>query len=185
MYQVACKLVGAADSRWAATLSRVGQTGPLSSGNPDRPGSGKRDGAWLDQTVAGVGRRALVVAGLHGRQVLALRAASGERAVAAEQILASLIAEHGAPLVLKLDNGSAFTAMRFARFCRAHGITLLHSPVRRPRLNGTCEVSGRWAKHRAQAAEACAGRQGRSARRTSMPRSPSLDPSERSTRHCG
>jgi hypothetical protein len=28
----------------------------------------------------------------------------------------------------------------------------MHSPVRRPRWNGTCEVSGRWAKHRAQAA---------------------------------
>ncbi|MCC6669763.1 MAG: hypothetical protein IT458_01795, partial [Planctomycetes bacterium] len=28
----------------------------------------------------------------------------------------------------------------------------MHSPVRRPRWNGTCEVSGRWAKERAQAA---------------------------------
>ena len=33
-----------------------------------------------------------------------------------------------------------------------HEITLMGSPVRRPRWNGTCEVSGRWAKERAQAA---------------------------------
>ena len=28
----------------------------------------------------------------------------------------------------------------------------MHSPIRRPRWNGTCEVSGRWAKHRAMMA---------------------------------
>lgn len=110
------------------------------------------DGTWLDQPVPPLGRRALIVVEMHSRQVLCLRSVPGERAVAAEQVLADLIAQHGAPLVLKLDNGSAFTARRFRRFCWQHGILLLHSPVRRPSYNGTCEVSGRWAKGRAAAA---------------------------------
>ena len=118
------------------------------------------DGTWLDQPVAPFGRRAMVVAELYSRRVLALSAVRGERASAAEEVLARLIAAHGAPLVLKLDNGSAFTAKRFASFCRGHGITLLHSPVRRPRFNGTCEVSGRWAKHRALAAARLRGSAG-------------------------
>ena len=49
-------------------------------------------------------------------------------------------------------NAAAFRSAAVAQLCRRHGITLLHSPVRRPRFNGTCEVSGRWAKCRAQAA---------------------------------
>ncbi len=118
------------------------------------------DGTWLDQPVAPFGRRALVVVELHSGKVLDLRAVPGERAAAAEQVLARLIAEHGAPLVLKLDNGSAFIARRFARFCQRHGITLLHSPVRRPRYNGACEVHGRWAKRDAQAAAEARGAAG-------------------------
>jgi hypothetical protein len=50
---------------------------------------------------------------------------------------------------LELYNGSAFTTKRFKRFCWRHGILLLHSPVRRPRYNGTCEVSGRCVADRA------------------------------------
>jgi transposase InsO family protein len=110
------------------------------------------DGTWLDRPVPPLGRRALLVTELHSRRTLCLQSVVGERAAAAEQVLATLIERHGAPLVLKLDNGSAFTARRFAAFCRLHGITLLHSPVRQPRWNGTCEVSARWAKDRAYAA---------------------------------
>jgi hypothetical protein len=118
------------------------------------------DGTWLDQPVAPLGRRALVVVELHSRKTLCLQSVAGERAVAAEWVLRGLIERHGAPLVLKLDNGSGFVAKRFGRFCREQGITLLHSPVRRPRYNGTCEVSGRWAKRRANAAAARRGEPG-------------------------
>ena len=107
--------------------------------------------------VEGAGRRALVVVELNSGKTLTLASVPGERAVAAEEVLAELIARHGAPLVLKADNGSAFIAQRFARFCRSHGITLLHSPVRRPRFNGCCEVSGKHAKRRALAAAAQRG----------------------------
>jgi transposase InsO family protein len=110
------------------------------------------DGTWLAQPVAGAGRRALVVVELHSRKTLAVASVPGERAVAAEHVLEALFTEHGAPLVLKLDNGSAFTARRFADFCERNGVALMHSPVRRPSWNGTCEVSGRWAKRRAEAA---------------------------------
>jgi hypothetical protein len=110
------------------------------------------DGTWLDMPVPPLGRRALVVVEMHSRTTLCLRSVAGERAAAVEQVLADLIAQHGAPLVLKLDNGSAFTARRLRHFCWQHGITLLHSPIRQPRYNGTCEVSGRWAKRRAMAA---------------------------------
>jgi hypothetical protein len=50
-----------------------------------------------------------------------------------------------------------FVAKSLARFCRRRGIVLMHSPVRRPRWNGTCEVSGRWAKRGAAAAAAARG----------------------------
>jgi hypothetical protein len=112
------------------------------------------DGTWLDQPVAPRGRRALVVVELHSRRTLALESVPGERAGSVVACLERLIGLHGAPLVLKADNGSAFIARVVARLCQRHGITLMHSPVRRPRFNGTCEVSGRWAKRRAAAAAA-------------------------------
>jgi transposase InsO family protein len=76
---------------------------------------------------------------------LTMVSASGDWSCAAEQVLEALIAQHGAPLVLKADNGSAFIAKRFASFCRSHGIALVHSPVRRPQCNGCCEVGGKHA----------------------------------------
>lgn len=118
------------------------------------------DGTWLERPVAPFGRRALIVVELHSRKTLCLQSVPGERAAAAMSVLEDLIQKHGAPLVLKLDNGSAFIARCFAKFCRRHGITLMHSPVRRPSWNGTCEVSGRWAKNRATAAAARRGESG-------------------------
>jgi transposase InsO family protein len=118
------------------------------------------DGTWLDRPVPPLGRRALVVIDLHSRRTLCLRSVVGERAEAVEVLLAELFLRHGVPLVLKLDNGPGFVARRLAAFCRRHGVTLLHSPVRRPRWNGSCEVSVRWAKVRAEAAWRARGGQG-------------------------
>jgi hypothetical protein len=118
------------------------------------------DGTWLDRPVPPLGRRALVVAELHSRKTLCLQSVVGERAEAAERVLEALFARHGAPLVLKLDNGPGFVARRLRAFCRRHGVVLLHSPVRRPCWNGTCEVSGRWAKKRAHAAWLARGAHG-------------------------
>jgi len=110
------------------------------------------DGTWLGCPVVGSGRRALVVVELHSRKTLAVVSVRGEREVEVIRVLTKLIERHGAPLVLKLDNGPAFISEDVAAFCGQHGMTLMHSPVRRPSWNGTCEVSGRWAKRRAEAA---------------------------------
>ena len=115
------------------------------------------DGTWFDRPVGDNGRRALVVVEMHSRRTLCVDSVPGERASAVIACLQRLIARHGAPLVLKADNGSALIARCLARFCRRHGIRLLHSPVRRPRWNGTCEVSGRWAKARASTAACLRG----------------------------
>jgi transposase InsO family protein len=110
------------------------------------------DGTWLDRPTQPLGRRALVVIDLHSKKTLCLRSVAGERAEEVEKLLKELFARHGVPLVLKLDNGPGFIARRLQAFCRGRGVTLLYSPVRRPRWNGSCEVSVRWAKHRVEAA---------------------------------
>jgi transposase InsO family protein len=84
-------------------------------------------------------------------QILAIRdLASGMQlawtpvadATAAEAlpVLAMLVAQHGPPLVLKSDNGSAFISQRFAEWLAAWQIVPLFSPVRMPRYNGACEA---------------------------------------------
>lgn len=118
------------------------------------------DGTWLDRPVPPLGRRALIVTELCSRRTLCLRSVAGERAEAVEQTLEDLFLWHGVPLVLKLDNGSAFVSRRLRRFCQRWGVVLMHSPVRWPRWNGTCEVSGKWAKRRADAAWTARGGQG-------------------------
>ncbi|CEF49059.1 unnamed protein product [uncultured bacterium] len=61
---------------------------------------------------------------------------------AEETILAlrSLFAQHGAPLVLKADNGSAFIADATRDFLSPFGVNLLFSPPRTPRYNGSIEA---------------------------------------------
>ena len=117
------------------------------------------DGTWLDRPVRRRGRRALVVVELQSRKLLVLKSVRGECIDEVLCCLHELVQRHGAPLVLKLDNGSAFVSAALAEWCAIHGITLLHSPVRRPSYNGTCEVSGRWAKHRAYLAARLRGAQ--------------------------
>jgi transposase InsO family protein len=51
-----------------------------------------------------------------------------------------LFREHGAPLVLKCDNGSPFIAEEMEAVLRHWGVWQLFSPVRLPRYNGSCEA---------------------------------------------
>lgn len=53
--------------------------------------------------------------------------------------LTYLVACHGAPLVLKSDNGSPFKNDLVEAFCRARGITPLLSPPGTPEYNGAVE----------------------------------------------
>jgi transposase InsO family protein len=55
-------------------------------------------------------------------------------------VLATLFAEHGPPLVLKSDNGSAFRSELVQDLMHQHRIVWLPSPVRTPRYNGSCEA---------------------------------------------
>jgi transposase InsO family protein len=54
--------------------------------------------------------------------------------------LALLFAEHGAPLVLKTDNGSPFCAEATLDFLHHAGVIPLFSPARMPRYNGAIEA---------------------------------------------
>ena len=56
-------------------------------------------------------------------------------------ILQELIQEHGAPLVLKSDNGSAFIADDLRGSMQEQEVTQLFSPPRRPAYNGALERS--------------------------------------------
>ena len=56
-------------------------------------------------------------------------------------LLRALCAHHSAPLVLKVDNGAAFGSHDLQGWAMAHGTTLLYSPPRCPRYNGSIEAS--------------------------------------------
>jgi transposase InsO family protein len=60
--------------------------------------------------VADIGRALLVVRDVAGKEALGWSPARGERADAARALLTELFSHFGAPLVLKMDNGSAFIA---------------------------------------------------------------------------
>jgi transposase InsO family protein len=54
--------------------------------------------------------------------------------------IAFLFATHGAPLVIKCDNGSHFTDDDVRAFCRKAGVFQLFSPVATPTFNGSIEA---------------------------------------------
>ena len=74
-----------------------------------------------------------------GRQLL-WRPVRDATAATARGALAALFAEHGAPLVLKSDNGSAFIAAEFAETLAGAGVKILFSPARTPQYNGAIEA---------------------------------------------
>jgi transposase InsO family protein len=57
------------------------------------------------------------------------------------EVLARLFALHGAPLVLKVDNGSAFRAAAFQELLEASGVLALYSPPSCPGYNGAIEAA--------------------------------------------
>jgi transposase InsO family protein len=74
-----------------------------------------------------------------GKQLMSLPC-EDETEATATAALRALIAQYGAPIVLKSDNGSAFIAHAFRDLLEAHGTTLLYSPPRLPEYNGSCEA---------------------------------------------
>jgi transposase InsO family protein len=75
--------------------------------------------------------------------------------------LAHLFAVYGAPLVLKMDNGSAFRADAFKDFLREKKVIELYSPPHRPSYNGSIEAAIGSLKTRTEQRAAEAGHPGR------------------------
>ena len=71
--------------------------------------------------------------------------------------LAELFTRHGAPLLLKCDNGSAFRAEALKAFLASWLVAALYSPPRRPQYNGACERNNGCLKAQTQHAAALAG----------------------------
>lgn len=74
-----------------------------------------------------------------GRQLLALPCIAESSAVVITA-LKSLFRWHGAPLVVKMDNGSAFIAVETKAFLARHRVCALYSPPRMPSYNGSVEA---------------------------------------------
>ena len=55
-------------------------------------------------------------------------------------VLEALFAEHGTPLLIKWDNGSAFREQLLLALLRSLGILCLYSPPALPQYNGACEA---------------------------------------------
>jgi hypothetical protein len=110
------------------------------------------------------------IEGCYGRLLAVRDLASGcqlawlpvvdETAATAAAALEGLFREHGAPLVLKSDNGSALIAEGFAALLAAWGVWQLFSPPRMPRYNGSCEAGIGSMKTRSHHQAAGAGRPG-------------------------
>ena len=74
-----------------------------------------------------------------GKQLLALPAPGQTHRVVIDA-LRSLFAQHGAPLVLKSDQGSAFRHAETRAMLDEYGVLQLLSPPRTPKYNGACEA---------------------------------------------
>jgi transposase InsO family protein len=106
---------------------QAGRVWAIDYADPPRPIDGRYHAVLAVRDVAS------------GHQLLWLPVAD---AVAGEVVaaLASLFAVHGAPLVLKSDNGSPFRAGNTHALLAALGVIALFSPPRTPRYNGSVEA---------------------------------------------
>lgn len=115
-----------------------------------RPGSvWAMDFTEPDTAVEGRYRTLLVVRDLSSGFQLAALPCANEEAFQVVACLRGLFAAHGAPLVIKSDNGPAFIAESTQDLLRAHRITWLASPPYTPSYNGACEAGNGSIKTRA------------------------------------
>jgi transposase InsO family protein len=89
--------------------------------------------------VDGIFPRILVVRDLASGKQLEALPVRGEGADVTMDVLRALIRRHGAPLVIKSDNGSAFQAKATRTLLAKHGILPLYSPPGTPQYNGAVE----------------------------------------------
>ncbi len=110
--------------------------------------------------LPGKNRLLFVVRDLASGYRLAAVPCKGERAQVACDTLRALFAAHGAPLVLKHDNGPGFRAHATQRLLEEHEVQSLASPVYRPQYNGSVERSLGWTKVRTEHLAQLAGHAG-------------------------
>ena len=90
--------------------------------------------------VDGFYRHILLVRDLGSRRNLLWLPVVQKNEHAACAAFQSLVAEHGAPLVLKADNDGAFRGGMIKESAAACGTWILSSPAYMPRYNGSCEA---------------------------------------------
>lgn len=90
--------------------------------------------------LAGGARFVLAVRDLASGRQLLWRAVAAATGAAAREALEDLFARHGAPLVLKSDNGSPFIGGDVRELLAEHGVIGLYSPPYWPRYNGAIEA---------------------------------------------
>jgi transposase InsO family protein len=106
-----------------------------------RPGTvWAADFAWPPTAIEGRYPRLLSVRDLASGVQLVWQPAAGETAAAACAVLAGLFREHGAPLVLKVDNGAAFDSVELRTVLLQYGVQGLYSPPYTPQYNGAAEA---------------------------------------------
>ncbi|MHC4778989.1 MAG: DDE-type integrase/transposase/recombinase [Planctomycetota bacterium] len=109
--------------------------------NWTRPGAvWAMDHTWPPMDVDGQFDRLLLVRDLSSRNILSSLPVEGEDSETVIHLLSALFAWYGTPLVIKSDNGSAFTSDETRRFFRDNGVYLLLSPPGTPKFNGSCEA---------------------------------------------
>lgn len=106
----------------------------------ERPG-----GVWAadftkpPQPIEGTFPSVLLVRDLASSCVLAAAPVAAEDAAHAQAVFQELFHNLGPPLVIKLDNGSAFIERGFRRWLAGLGVQILFSPPHTPSYNGSIE----------------------------------------------
>jgi transposase InsO family protein len=111
-------------------------------------------------TIEGGHRYVLAVRDLASGRQLLWHPAGAATSDVARGALASLFARHGAPVVLKSDNGPPFTGAPVREVLAGHGVVGLYSPPYWPRYNGAIEAGIGSLKGRTEARATRAGRAG-------------------------
>jgi transposase InsO family protein len=126
---------------------------------------------FAEPSLLGASRSLPPVDGLHPYVMAVRDLASGYQlawlpigettAETTQAALAHLFDVHGAPLVLKMDNGSAFRAEALRDFLQEKSVIELYSPPHRPSYNGSIEAAIGSLKTRTEQQAAEAGHPGR------------------------
>jgi len=117
-----------------------------------RPGAiWATDFAELPGGVEELGKHLLVVRDLASGDVLDVAVCRRQDQDHVAPVIDRLFAQHGAPLVLKSDNGAAFVGGRIQLLLQQSGVLPLYSPPGTPAYNGGCEAAVGSVKSRSRA----------------------------------